>query len=75
MFIATTKCISTLIFFLLSEGIKVAKSTTIDNLLKNEFWLIVNNREYHVTPPEPSKYFLSPFYSSTFICEEFGCKR
>lgn len=37
-----------------SEGIKVAKSTTIDNLLKNEFWLIVNNREYHVTPPEPN---------------------
>ncbi|XP_052829949.1 calcium uniporter protein, mitochondrial isoform X4 [Octopus bimaculoides] len=34
------------------EGIKVAKSTSINNLLKSEFWLIVNNREYHVTPPE-----------------------
>ncbi|KAL5019214.1 hypothetical protein ScPMuIL_004936 [Solemya velum] len=34
------------------EGTKVAKSTTIDILLKSKFKLVVNNQEYYISPPE-----------------------
>ena len=41
--------------FLVAEGLRVARSTSIDLLLRSDFELVLNDIRYHVTPPESGR--------------------
>lgn len=64
-----------MVFFLcFLDGERIAKSTSIDNLLRQNFYIVINDLKYYAKVPDVGKTsFCVAFWNLVVVCQQGFC--